>query len=229
MRARKSCYSWRNDWQEGGVLERATREGLSYYRHAAWQDLRHGIFTRHGGVSAAPYASLNLGGSIGDEPAAVRENHRRMYRALDLNPARARSCWLVHGVRTLVIDCASSGNREPGQLEQADAIITDQADLPLVMRYADCAPLLFYDPVRRAIGLGHAGWRGTVKGIASHIVSQMARVFRLSSRGYRSGHWSSHFEAQLSGWRRSRDGGAVSLWRRDRPGAGSRQWGGGQV
>ena len=159
------------------MLERATRDGLSFYRKTAWQDLRHGIFTRRGGVSVAPFESLNLGGSIGDASAAVKENHRRMYRALDVNPARARSCWLVHGVRTLVINGASEHNGLPDRLEQADAIITDQADLPLVMRYADCAPLLFYDPVRRAIGLGHAGWRGTVKGIASHIVDQMRASF----------------------------------------------------
>ncbi len=159
---------------EGELLERVSQAGLTFYRKAAWGDLRHGIFTRHGGVSQHPYASLNLGASIGDDLSAVRENHRRMYRSLDVNPRRAVSCWLVHSVKILVI---RGGGPVNGKLEKADAIITNQADLPLVMRYADCAPLLMYDPHKRAIGLGHAGWRGTVKGMAGKMAREMTAAF----------------------------------------------------
>lgn len=155
-------------------MERVDCAGLSYFRNEAWSDLRHGVFTRHGGVSAAPWASLNLGASIGDEIAAVKENHARLYRAAHVNGGRAVSCWMVHSTDTIVI---TDGTRRNGRLQKADAIICDQPDTPLIMRFADCVPLLFYDRQKRAIGLGHAGWRGTVKGMASNVVEKMASAF----------------------------------------------------
>ena len=155
-------------------MERVTEAGAIFYRNEAWSELRHGIFTRHGGVSQSHWNSLNMGASIGDDPEAVYENHRRMYRAADVNPARAVSSWLVHSVAIKVIAAESDIN---GNLEQADAIVTDQPDTPLVMRYADCVPLLLYDPVKRAIGLAHAGWRGTVKGMAAAAVGALASAF----------------------------------------------------
>ena len=155
-------------------MERVSQAGLTFYRNKAWRDLRHGIFTRLGGVSQSHWASLNLGASIGDDLASVRENHRRMYIAAAVNPERAVSCWLVHSVKTLVVNGQTPAK---GKLEKADAIITNEVDRPLVMRYADCVPLLVYDPVRRAIGLGHAGWRGTVRGMAATIVDDMQSAF----------------------------------------------------
>ncbi|MCY3834091.1 MAG: peptidoglycan editing factor PgeF [Chloroflexi bacterium] len=155
-------------------MEKVQHAGLSYFRNEDWRCLRHGIFTRHGGVSEAPWNTLNVGASIGDPLDAVKENHARVYRALDLCGERATSCWLVHGLDVLV---ASEETRNGEQLRKADAIISDQQDRPLVMRYADCVPLLFYDRVRGAIGLGHAGWRGTVQGIASRIVQMMRGAF----------------------------------------------------
>ena len=155
-------------------MQRVSAGGLSFYRNDAWGELRHGIFTRHGGVSQSCWNSLNLGASIGDEPEAVRENHRRMYRALDVNPARAVSAWLVHSVAVKVIDSRSKIN---GNLEKADAIITNLPDTPLIMRYADCVPLLLYDPVKGAIALAHAGWRGTVQGMAAATVRALKAAF----------------------------------------------------
>ena len=155
-------------------MQRVNAGGLSFYRNDVWSDIRHGIFTRHGGVSGSCWNSLNLGASIGDVPEAVRENHRRMYRALDVNPGRAVSSWLVHSVAVKVVDSQSKLN---GNLEKADAIVTDQPDTPLVMRYADCVPVLLYDPVKGAIALAHAGWRGTVKGMAAATVRALESAF----------------------------------------------------
>ncbi len=155
-------------------MQQVCQSGLSFYRNGAWGGLRHGIFTRHGGVSESHFSSLNLGASIGDNPDAVKENHRRLYAAAGLNGERAVSTWLVHGVDTLLVTDETKRN---GQLKKADAIITNLADTPLVMRYADCVPLLFYDPATPAIGLGHAGWRGTVKGMAGKIVGMMRKSF----------------------------------------------------
>ncbi len=155
-------------------MERIACGGLTYFRNRAWPELRHGIFTRHGGVSHSPWRSLNMGASNGDAPEAVRENHSRVYRALDVNGERAASCWLVHSVDTLVV---TEDFRLNGSLQKADAIITDQRDTPLVMRFADCVPLLFYDRAKRAIALGHAGWRGTVRGMAASIVRMMQKTY----------------------------------------------------
>ena len=88
-----------------------------------------------------------MGASIGDDLDAVKENHARVYRALDVNGERAKSCWLVHSVDALVITAESRRN---GKLQKADAILTDLPDTPLVMRFADCVPLLLYDKARGA-------------------------------------------------------------------------------
>ena len=207
--------------------------GLTYFRNEAWADLRHGIFTRNGGVSQSPWRSLNMGASIGDAPDAVKENHSRVYRAVDANGERAVSCWLVHSVDTLIV---TEDFRRNGSPQKADAIITNQLDAPLVMRYADCVPLLFYDRAKRAIGLGHAGWRGTVKGMASGIVRMMQKTYgsraaeievvigpAISRRNYAVGEEVVRQAEAYFGddagviWRDSADGAArLDLWRANR-------------
>ncbi|MGB1286930.1 MAG: peptidoglycan editing factor PgeF [Aggregatilineales bacterium] len=148
-------------------LERVQHQELIYYHHPKWQNIKHGIFTRHGGVSAAPWSSLNLGGTQGDEVTHVQQNHHLMYDALDVNGGNAVTTWMVHGVDVVIADAPVPGRK---WLAQADAILTDKPDLPLVMRYADCTPLLYRDPTQGVIGLAHAGWRGTVQGMASVTV-----------------------------------------------------------
>ncbi|NDJ59766.1 MAG: peptidoglycan editing factor PgeF, partial [Chloroflexi bacterium] len=139
-----------------------------------WPDLTHGVFTRHGGVSAAPWQSLNLGGNVGDDPRAVRSNHERMYAALGVADARACTVWQIHSTDVIVANGPVQGRR---WLAHADALITDRADTPLSMRFADCVPLLFRDPVRGVIGMAHAGWRGTVAGMAAQMVGALAETY----------------------------------------------------
>ena len=159
---------------EENRLQRVEQDGLVYYRFQAWPELKHGVFTRHGGASPAPWASLNLGGNVGDSAAAVRENHDRMYAATGVNGARACTVWQVHGINTLIVNGPVRGRR---WLAQADAIVTDQPDTPLTMRFADCTPILFLDPVRGVIGMAHAGWRGTVRGMAARTVETMTQAY----------------------------------------------------
>lgn len=148
-------------------------EGLVYYRFESIP-ARHGIFTRAGGVSAAPWNSLNLGGNVGDDPLAVRENHRRMYAALGVNGDRASTVWQVHSA-----DVVYAAGPVPGRrwLAAADAMMTDQPDTPLAMRFADCTPILVCDIQRGAVGMAHAGWRGTVQGISGELVRAMVEAF----------------------------------------------------
>ena len=160
-------------------LERTEARGLVYYRHSPWSSLPHGIFTRHGGVSPAPWQSLNLGASVGDAPAAVAENHRRLLAHFGLEGAAVSTLWLVHGADVIRLDAAP----KPGAaLPKADAMVTDQPHIPLLLRFADCVPLLFYDPERPAIGMAHAGWRGTAQGVAARTIQAMQQAYRCQPR-----------------------------------------------
>lgn len=154
-------------------MQRIEAEGLVYYCFESIP-ARHGIFTRAGGVSAAPWNSLNLGGNVGDDPLAVRENHRRMYAALGVNGDRASTVWQVHSA-----DVVYAAGPVPGRrwLAAADAMMTDQPDTPLAMRFADCTPILVCDTRRGAVGMAHAGWRGTVQGISGELVRAMIEAF----------------------------------------------------
>jgi polyphenol oxidase len=156
---------------------------LGYYSFDNWS-VRHGIFTRHGGVSPAPWASLNMGGNVGDSAEAVRENHQRMYDALSLNASRVCTVWQVHSADVII---ATEPNPEQRWLAHADALVTDRADTPLSMRFADCTPILLHDPIQGVIGIAHAGWRGTVQGVARAAAASMIDTFGCKSHNIRAG------------------------------------------
>lgn len=155
-------------------LQRSEHNNLLYYQFEQWSELKHGIFTRQGGVSDAPWDSLNLGGNVGDLPTNVRYNHELMYAALNVRGDRACTVWQVHSADVLIAHAPVRGRR---WLAAADALITDRVDVPLSMRFADCVPLMFFDSVRGVIGIAHAGWRGTVQGIASNTVRAMTQAY----------------------------------------------------
>lgn len=155
-------------------MEHVKQDNLEFYRHRDWKTIKHGIFTRHGGASQSYWASLNVGGVNGDDENAVITNHKRIYNALDVNHDRACTVWLVHGVETIVVD---EPHKERTWITKADGMITNKPDTPLVMRYADCTPLLVYDPKKQVIGLGHAGWRGTVNGMGASLIQAMKSTY----------------------------------------------------
>lgn len=145
-----------------------------FYQFEQWSRLRHGVFTRRGGMSPAPWNSLNLGGNVGDDPKNVRRNHQKMYSALKVRDDRACSVWQVHSADVIIAHGPARGRR---WLAAADGLITDRTDTPLSMRFADCVPLLFLDPVKGAIGIAHAGWRGTVQGVAANVVRALSQAY----------------------------------------------------
>jgi YfiH family protein len=149
--------------------------GLRFFQFESLDDprLKHGIFTRRGGVSPNPWSSLNLGGTVGDHPQRVAENRIRLMKAAGRAVESSFDVWQVHSAR--VIEAA--GPRGKQAVQKADAIITDKPDVTLVMRFADCVPLLIFDPTRHAIGIAHAGWKGTIGGISVALVEQMGRAF----------------------------------------------------
>lgn len=153
--------------------------GLRFYQSDLMGTTKHGIFTRHGGVSTAPWASLNLGGTVGDTVEAVRRNHWLMYETLDVAGANAVTTWQVHAADVVMATNPVQGRR---WLARADGIMTNCADLPLVMRYADCVPLLFHDAQKGVIGMAHAGWRGTVQGMGANMVKAMQQAYGSNPR-----------------------------------------------
>ncbi|HIC93334.1 MAG TPA: laccase domain-containing protein, partial [Anaerolineae bacterium] len=157
------------------MLRQNSDNGLVYYRFAnlaPYDELVHGVFTRLGGVSAPPFAWLNVGRSVGDDPRAVEANHALVCQALGLSPDDIATARQVHSSRVAVVGVEGRGRAVPG----TDALVTGAPGVALMLRFADCVPIALYDPVRRVIGLVHAGWRGTVEGIARKTVLAMAEA-----------------------------------------------------
>jgi len=129
--------------------------------------LAHGVSTRAGGVSVGPYASLNLGASVGDSEDAVLENRARLARTLGFAPERLVTTPMVHGNSVLVVDAASA----PDALSiRADILVSREPGYLLMLRLADCVPILFWHEQAEVIGVAHAGWRGTALDVAGSSV-----------------------------------------------------------
>jgi len=135
-----------------------------------FHDLAAAESTRHGGVSPAPYASLNLGKSTDDDPSNVAENRRRLCAALGFAPAQLAWSKQVHGDRVRVVT-------EPGGAEGFDALVTARRGILLAVSMADCTPVLIYDSKNRAVGAVHSGWPGTTARIAEKTMLRMAAEF----------------------------------------------------
>jgi polyphenol oxidase len=157
-------------------MHSVTAADLRFYQFTTFDPatVAHGVFTRHGGVSPEPYASLNLSVSTGDAVDNVRRNAARAFSALDRDLASAASLWQVHSAEVVV---AEQPHGAGGHLGQADALITDQPSVSLFLRFADCVPILLFDPRRPAVGVVHAGWRGTLKKILQRATAAMADAY----------------------------------------------------
>ncbi|MEM7193002.1 MAG: polyphenol oxidase family protein, partial [Pseudomonadota bacterium] len=128
---------------------------------AALEGIEHGFFTRQGGVSAGIYTSLNCGVGSRDAPEAVRENRAKVTRLLGAPPNRLASLYQKHSNIAVIADDACNPDARP----EADGIVTATPGLAVGIVTADCAPVLFCDPVAKVIGAAHAGWRGAFSGI----------------------------------------------------------------
>jgi YfiH family protein len=137
-------------------------------------NVAHGIFTRHGGVSPEPYASLNMSVSTGDAPGNVRQNVALGFGALERDPATCADLWQVHSARVIVAD---EPNGPRGHLGQADALISDRPEVSLLLRFADCVPVLIYDRRRPAVAVVHAGWRGALQKVSKAAVQAMTERY----------------------------------------------------
>lgn len=150
------------------------------FTHFPTDIMVHGISARLGGISSKPYDALNMGLHVGDDKEAVLENRRRYLNALEIKAEDVCSPQQVHGTKVLRV---TVGDRGKGALDyesaiaETDALITNALGVPLMLCFADCVPLLFLDPEKGAIGLAHAGWKGTVARIGVKTVEAMAKNF----------------------------------------------------
>ncbi len=134
------------------------------------------VTSRHGGVSAGPFASLNLGLHVGDEPEAVIENRQRALGLLGAGLDDLVVAEQVHGSRTAVVGRAEAGRGARSvadELADVDALVTTEPGLVLCVLVADCAPVVLWDPVAGVLGCVHAGWRGALGGVLEAAVTAM--------------------------------------------------------
>ncbi|MDO8588130.1 MAG: peptidoglycan editing factor PgeF [Armatimonadota bacterium] len=162
--------------------------GLTFYK--AWNleqtgFVTHGFTTRIGGASSSPFESLNLGLHVDDRRELVLENRERCLRALGLDIGNLTTVEQVHGCRVAVIghDDAGAGSRDlAAAIEGADAMVTNISGVALGLFFADCAPVYIVDPAHRAIGLAHAGWKGSAADVATETLRTMAEEFGTEPR-----------------------------------------------
>lgn len=141
--------------------------------------VKHGFSTRKGGVSTGIFSSMNLNFKRGDDPDAVMENYRRMAAALNMRVEDMVLSDQTHttNVRVITEEDRGKGILRPQDYSDVDGMITNVPEIVLVTSYADCVPLYFVDPVRKAIGLSHSGWKGTVGHIGQKTVWKMHEVY----------------------------------------------------
>jgi polyphenol oxidase len=149
------------------------QNGLKYYQFDSLikSMVIQAIFTRKGGLSQSPWSSLNLGGTVGDDPEHVKGNLKLLLSTLGYKSNRLVQVRQIHSAKVIV------ANKPMDALYQGDAMVSNTPGLLMLMRYADCVPIMFVDPVKNAVGIAHAGWQGTVKEIPFHTVRAMEMHF----------------------------------------------------
>ena len=160
-------------------FQQREQNGLVWFTADVLNQIPHGFSTRMGGVSPAPWDSLNLRPNQGDGPEALRENYRRFFAVLGLDEHRTVLSQQTHtaNIRRVTAADAGKGVVRPRDYTDVDALITNEAALPLTVFSADCGTVLLYDPVRQAVGAAHAGWRGCAAGIVEKTVQAMEDAY----------------------------------------------------
>lgn len=159
-------------------FETHEQNGLVWLTSPLLAGVGHGFSTRLGGVSPAPWDSLNLQTGCGDGPEALAENYRRLCAAVGADAGRIVLSKQVHETTVRICTAADAGKGLGRERDYtADALITNEKNLPLAVFSADCGILLLHDPVTGAVGGVHAGWRGCAGGIVEKAVREMGRVY----------------------------------------------------
>ena len=166
-----------------GTFEKREKNGVTWLSATPFEKMEgivQGFSTRLGGVSTEHLSSMNLSFSRGDQEENVRENFRRIADAIGFTPEDLVFSDQTHTTNIRVVTEADRGKgfTKPLDYTDVDGLITDVPGLVLATFYADCVPLFFIDPVHRAVGLSHSGWRGTVGKIGKVTVEKMTEEFQ---------------------------------------------------
>ena len=158
------------------------KEGVTFLTYPVFEEMPeivHGFSTRLGGVSEGIYSSMNLSFTRGDKEEAVKENYRRIAAAIGFEMESIVTSDQTHtaNVRRITEEDRGNGITKPRPYKDVDGMITNVPGIVLATFYADCVPLYFVDPVHKAIGLSHSGWRGTVAKIGKVTVEKMREEY----------------------------------------------------
>lgn len=164
------------------VFEEKEIEQVPFLQYPLFENtniVNHGISTRLGGVSKGIYATMNLSYTRGDSEENVRENYRRIGKAIGVDPARMVCSRQTHTTNVRIVTEADAGKgvTRERDYDNVDGLVTNIPGICLVTFYADCVPLLFVDPVKRVIASSHSGWRGTAARMGQVTVDIMRSKF----------------------------------------------------
>lgn len=167
---------------EENILETKTENGVTFLSFPILERtglVSHAFSTRLGGVSKGDFAAMNFSFTRGDRKEDVMENYSRMAAALGVEREKMVLTWQTHttNVRLVTEEDAGKGVVRERDYRDVDGLITNIPGITLVTFFADCVPLYFLDPVHKAIGLSHSGWRGTVKRMGRVTIDAMKREF----------------------------------------------------
>ncbi|MBQ8796887.1 MAG: peptidoglycan editing factor PgeF [Oscillospiraceae bacterium] len=146
----------------------------------------HAFTTRHGGVSPAPFDSLNLGLYREDDPENVAKNHALLAEALGYDPKKLVLTHQIHSDIVRAVTSADAAGIDHHAYPECDALITNEPGVALFVFTADCTPILLHDPVTGAVGAVHAGWRGTAGAIVSKTVEKMVALYGCDPKNIRA-------------------------------------------
>lgn len=163
-------------------MELQEKNGVLFLSYPAFSELPgfyHGFSTRRGGVSKGIYASMNLSFTRGDKEEDVRENYRRIAEAIGFSVDSIVCADQTHTTRVRVVteEDRGKGVTRPKDYQEIDGLVTNVPGVTLATFYADCVPLFFIDPVNRAAGLSHSGWRGTVGRMGARTLEVMEKQY----------------------------------------------------
>lgn len=163
-----------------------TRNNIQFLSLQAWlnEGVNAAFSTRHGGVSDGVYNSLNMGLHVDDHNELVLENRRRFLNVFNAQLDNVVCCQQVHGNVVIRVDRSDRGrgaNQLAAAIPNADAMITNNPEVYLLSFYADCVPVYFYDPVNRAIGIAHCGWKSTMGRIGLHTLAALQKEYGTSA------------------------------------------------
>ncbi len=158
------------------ILEEKIVKGVPYLSYPMLENtgiVMHGFSTRLGGVSTGHCATMNISTTRGDDPDAIKENKRRIAAAIGVKVEDFTYTFQTHTTNVAAVEESDRGK----QFMETDGLVTNVPGICLVTFYADCVPLFFVDPVHRAIGLSHSGWKGTVHKMGKVTVERMREKF----------------------------------------------------